>query len=428
MVYSQVGPINEIISCHPCGSDLMIEADMDLDGTPDLLFYSEIDQKMAWVKNDGQGNFVSRTRLPDYKGIFDIIQLADLDGDGDIDVFFTSNAEKTIGWFENDQGGQFNTPPIIISNEIDQARYGDLGDIDMDGDIDIVTSSSIDKETIIFKNDGQGIFSIEQVIEGERGTTILYLEDLDGDRDLDLYAVHGSGLVWFRNDGTGHFETLTLIDDFTWEGFADFADLDGDGDTDILTSRDREDQLGWYENDGAGQFKEKRIYGTITEGSGGPVKSIDMDMDGDMDIVTYQGSIDKDLFWYENDGLGNFSATKSITKEIKWLNSFEVVDLDGDGDLDVAVGNKFNERVRWFEQIVDGTYEEHIILFTEVLRLADIQTEDLDNDGDQDILAVGRDDGTVSWFANNGQGVFSEKIVITKKQEMNGTALSLIHI
>ena len=66
MVYSQVGPINEIISCHPCGSDLMIEADMDLDGTPDLLFYSEIDQKMAWVKNDGQGNFVSRTRPVSY--------------------------------------------------------------------------------------------------------------------------------------------------------------------------------------------------------------------------------------------------------------------------------------------------------------------------------------------------------------------------
>lgn len=420
IVYSQVGSINEVISCHPCGSDLLVKGDIDADGITDLLIYSEIDQKMAWVKSDGRGHFVARTRLPDYKGIIDLIFLADLDGDGYEDVLFTSEAENTIGWFKNEGDGQFNTPAITISNEIDRARHGAIADVDNDGDIDFVTSSFREETTIIFENDGAGNFRIKQVIDEIR-TTIIYLEDLNGDGAVDIYAVTKSGLAWFNNDGTGHFDTLTLIDDFTWEGFADFGDLDGDGDMDIITSEDRDDLFGWYENEGDGQFKEKKILGEI-KGSGGAVQSIDIDLDGDLDVVTFQRGVRGDMLLVENDGLGNFSPATLFLKDIQWLNSFILEDLDKDGDLDIAAGAKFNERALWFEQTANGTYIEHQISFTEVLGLSTIQTVDLDKDGDEDILAVANTDGSLSWFANDGQGNFSEKKLITAKEAMRGAA------
>ncbi len=423
MIYGQVGPINEIISCHPCGSDLIINGDIDKDGITDLLIYSEIDQKMAWAKNDGRGNFITKTRIPDYEGIIDFIGLEDLDGDGDLDLFFSSQAENTIGWFENESGGQFNNPPIIISNEAGYGKNKPLGDIDQDGDIDIVASIFRENKILIFENDGLGNFTIKQVIENEKdGTSKVYLEDLDGDMDVDLYAVYGSGLVWFNNDGTGHFDTLTIIDEYTWViGQADFADLDGDGDIDIITSEDTRNEFGWYVNEGNGQFKDRQIIGEI-KGRGGAVKSIDFDMDGDMDIVNSQELIDGDIFWLENDGEGNFSVPSFLVKGIEWLNSFLIIDLDGDGDMDIATGGTFDERPRWFEQMEDGSYKEHPILFTEVWGLKDILAVDLDNDGADDILAVSGKDESLSWFANDGAGNFDEKKLISTKVGMNGAA------
>lgn len=421
MAYSQLGSVNEIISCHPCGSDIVLKGDIDLDGITDLLFYSEIDQKMAWIKNDGIGNFVARTRLPDYKGIIDLIQLADLDGDGDLDLYFASKEENTIGWFKNEADGQFSAPPILISNEIDHARSGAIADIDKDGDVDLVVSSYDEKKIIIFENDGLGNFRIEQVIESEKEKTgMLYLEDLDGDMDLDLYATYGSGLSWFNNDGTGHFDTLTLIDDYTWVGRADFADFDGDGDIDIITPKDSQDKFGWYENEGKGQFKEKQIIdGVIVRET---IQAVDMDLDGDMDLVSFEVAVLGTIFWLENDGLGNFSEPKIIAKDIQWLESFSVFDIDGDGDQDVAVGGKFEERGRWFEQRENNTYTERLFPFAEILGLRSLKAEDLDHDGDADILAVGLHDKTLSWFANDGKGNFSEKKLISTKNGMYGQA------
>ena len=63
-----------------------------------------------------------------------------------------------------------------------------LGDIDADGDIDVITTGGISDPCRIWQNDGKGVFSDVQCIQGALSHGVA-LSDLDNDGDLDLFLV-----------------------------------------------------------------------------------------------------------------------------------------------------------------------------------------------------------------------------------------------
>jgi len=62
---------------------------------------------------------------------------------------------------------------------------------------------------------------------------------------------------------------------------------------------------------------------------------VDMDGDGDKDLLTSTNLNATRIVWYENDGSGNMSSHNFILAQEKGLINIDVADLDGDGDLDV---------------------------------------------------------------------------------------------
>src|SRR5262249_33521510 len=91
------------------------------------------------------------------------------------------------------------------------------------------------------------------------------LGDIDGDGDLDI--ILAKGRHWplldliLRNDGKGRFTTETLSErpDRTYS--AALADIDGDGDLDIIVSNDRPDEKVIYKNDGRGRYLRSGTFG-----------------------------------------------------------------------------------------------------------------------------------------------------------------------
>lgn len=304
---------------------------------------------------------------------------------------------------------------LPIDLNIQSARIARSGDIDGDGDIDVV-SSSFNGLTWYENTDGLGTFSTPNVISPPLGQVLgTTVSDLDGDGDNDLTATAFDldEVYWFENlDGLGTFSAPRLISS-QFIGPIDIitADLDGDLDLDIVVNSDVDNVLSWFENlDGQGDFGSRQI---ITTGftNGRSVVAGDLDSDGDLDLVSSSQN-NTTIVWFENtDGLGNFNTGHIIENASDGIEEITISDLDNDGDLDVIAAVFNLDTLAWFENLDGlGTFGSRQVISNQVEAILSVDTADVDNDGDQDILATIPDftDGGLLWFENlDGQGNFN---------------------
>ena len=313
--------------------------------------------------------------------------------------------------------GQFSSRNVI-DDELLTARYIQSGDLNGDQYDDIIVSYS--NHFVWFENlAGTGEFSPEKIINTGLGQSFSNAAaDLDGDGDLDLlFTSFDDGIVsWYENiDGEGGFLTANLIST-ALVGPDDISafDLDGDGDLDILVTSDINDKILWYENlDGEGDFGEGQL---INQGqnNGRFSRAGDLDGDGDLDVVT-TNSGNTTLNWFENlDGLGNFSLPNVIHGTDQSTHSFDLADLDSDGDLDVAAVTNGRDRAQWFENLDGlGSFSTINIITEDALGARNMRTADFDLDGDLDLLYSEGIGDRFIWHENlDGLGSFGLKKII----------------
>jgi len=87
---------------------------------------------------------------------------------------------------------------------------------------------------------------------------------------------------------------------------------------------------------------------TITSSSAKSVFAVDMDGDGDMDVLS-ASLFDNKIAWYENDGNQNFTA-HTITTDANGASSVYAADVDGDGDMDVLSASVGDDKIAWYER------------------------------------------------------------------------------
>ncbi|WP_298417228.1 T9SS type A sorting domain-containing protein [uncultured Kordia sp.] len=333
-------------------------ADLDNDNDLEILFVSSWSDKVAWYENlDNQGGFANQKIITTYADNAEALKIADIDGDGDMDAISASRFDNKIAWYENLDGqGNFG-PEQVISTTVNQVFFLDVGDIDGDGDIDIVTvSNSMGTGTLMwFKNlDGQGNFSSEQIIPTNSTSYILHvgLNDVDNDGDIDLMASmsQANRVFLFKNtDGLGTFASSEVATHTTElrPNNTHMGDIDGDGDKDLVVSVSSANRIVSYKNiDGQGTFSERQIVTTSTN-QPGQVHTADVDNDGDMDIIS-SSFLDSKIAWYENlDGLGDFGPQQIISQNVLNVNSMCVVDFDSDGDMDILSTSAESGKITW---------------------------------------------------------------------------------
>lgn len=195
------------------------------------------------------------------------------------------------------------------------------------------------------------------------------------------------------------------------------VDIDGDGDKDIVTScRSGDFNVGWLENlDGKGNFGPPHTIVNNLFGQSYSVYAADLDGDGDVDILTTAYSLDR-VIWYENlDGLGNFSSQNVISGNADGAFSVIAADLDGDGDNDIISASEFSG-LAWHENIDgQGDFSFRKIIDDNIISSRSVVAADMDGDGDLDIVANGLAPNTVRifWYENlDGLGNFGPLRVI----------------
>ncbi len=324
----------------------------------DIASASRGSDTLAWQENlDGNGTFGPQQMITTSLDQTVYVATADLDGDGDMDILGISGFGDLIVWFENlDRLGSFSSQRIIDASTILPSEII-TADLDGDGDEDVVVCSIGENAIIWFENtNGLGDFGPKQTITNSAlsGRSV-YAADLDGDLDIDLLATSSGNkrLYWYENlDGLGTFGPDQLIvETLDYGGFVSvFAiDIDGDSDNDVLAAEFGGNTLSWFENtNGLGAFGPQQII-TSTLITPYMIFSIDLDNDGDLDVLSASGTDDK-VIWYENtDGLGTFSTEKVITTLTDNPRSVYAADIDNDGDNDVLSASIADYKIAWYE-------------------------------------------------------------------------------
>jgi hypothetical protein len=195
------------------------------------------------------------------------------------------------------------------------------------------------------------------------------------------------------------------------------VDLDGDGKQDVLACDSRLGRVVLLTQSAAGQWSEQ-LLGDRDLDAPCHTTVIDLDQDGDQDIlVAILGSViatDDHVgraVWLENDGQGEFS-THVLLDDVRRVSDVQAGDLDGDGDLDVAVAEfgYYRGGLWWLENLGDGKFRERRLWA--MPGCIHVPLADFDGDGDLDLICLcSQEEETVVAFENQGGG----KLVLREK-------------
>ncbi len=434
--------------------------DIDGDGDADL-FIQESSNQVMFFENTGTPTvprFVWRTdRFADLP-TGEWFRFGDLDGDGDADLL-AEQPFSLIRLYRNEGGP--TAPRFVLAADTlkgadgaplfsDRQNIPNVTDIDCDGLLDLFVGK-LDGTVSRYEsvgNDADGfprfalvterfenIEIVAQLNGSLHGANTLAFNDVDGDGDEDLFwgDFFEEGLLLIENAGScarpslqGEPVPFPRGNPMKSSGYnaPAFVDLDGDADMDLVvgvlggafnpitTSRDN---LYFYEQD-AGHFtlRTERFLVGIDAGTESIPAFADVDGDGDLDLFL-SNKIRPDAFdtgevlYFENRGTAQtplFQRAGSLALHPAYHYAPAFGDLDGDGDLDLIVGQWKQGRLSLYRNRGTARQPDFVAENTEYLKLTRGSNStpalvDIDADGDLDLFA-GEFSGTLNFYRNDG--------------------------
>jgi hypothetical protein len=314
-------------------------ADLDGDGVKDVLVYNNINRGLLLGINQSKvpggqaGVFIRddiiplpRTQVAEYG----VLVVGDIDGDGKVDAILLGRGQSSVAedrayqrnvswtWLNKvppkGQLFSWDTTAIAPLDGLSVAGAA-LGDLDGDGDLDLIVVASQTQEKtmngstgLILLNDGGGNFSDTGLRFPAKESSSVALGDLDGDRDLDALLGFDSGALVLINQGgaQGGLEGTFAVADHGIAGSrtrsVHLADLDGDGDQDAVIVGDQGAAL--FLNDRYGKFSQAVRILPCSERQDLTIADFNGDGSQDIFVAEYDQSVQ---LWFNN-GKGSFTA------------------------------------------------------------------------------------------------------------------------
>ncbi|MDG6224511.1 MAG: VCBS repeat-containing protein [Candidatus Thermoplasmatota archaeon] len=316
----------------------------------------------------------------------------DLDGDGDKDIATANYFGSTISILKNDGLGLFSSKqdyPIGL-----EPYMVVMGDLNNDGYIDAASADEANFRIILLESDKNGGFTTDRyLIDIQAYPFSLRIDDVNGDGFPDLYTSNyaQNTTTILINDGSGNFETM--FSDFITIDLGNrmpydalMKDVNGDGLKDLITVNRGDDldptnTISIFLNEGDLKFKDHATYSVGRQPTAGLV--IDLDNDGDLDIATSDAA-DDTVTVLLNDGYGNFErlGTYPVGDRPQFLTS---IDLDHDGWIDIVVSNSESNDLHILRNNNGRSFSKFSDMWIGAFPYM-ISVDDLNNDGRHEIV------------------------------------------
>jgi hypothetical protein len=313
-------------------------------------------------------------------------------------IIVAATQESYVGTFP----ASFGTPTNTASGG-NFPRGLATGDIDNDGDVDLVIANETGNNVSLLKNNGNGTFATATTFStGGNSPHPIALADFNSDGRLDVVAPNfsGSNVGLLINNGAGGFNPATAVSVGPSPVYAIAADFNKDGRADVVTAN-LSGSVSILINNGAGGFNPAN---NINVGSNTyALASGDFNRDGNLDLVAVNNNTSAgNVKILTGNGAGGFTPT-NITVSGSPLG-VTAGDFDDDGQLDLAIAATSNLFV--LLNTGNGTFgaPSQFALGTNIFA---VTSGDLNRDGRLDIAAVDRSNNTVRILENNGSGSFT---------------------
>jgi len=310
-----------------------------------------------------------------------------------------------------------------VGNDLSFLRCVAAGDVDGDGDADVLVSDRYGEEILILLNDGSG--GLEQagaiVSAGCERNRIIQLADLNGDGHLDLVSASRAGAAVFRNlgveDGWLGFQDVAVYPSGIEPHWIDAVDLDLDGHLDLLVADFGEagQETGWHAffNEGDGTFADGIHFNLGFEARCISIHAADIDGDGDSDIFVAGARLNGSFIHvYENLGADAEGAWLGAAYQVSYpvtngACSIRSLDIELDGDLDLVVAHRSRPIMSLLVNDGAGLLERQELIVPTSVELA--EPIDANGDGYMDIAIVVKNTNQLRVLRNDGTGFFQSQ-------------------
>jgi hypothetical protein len=318
----------------------------------------------------------------------------------------------------------FTADTLFTANSI--LNFG-AGDLEGDGDQDFVVITQPDSWTYglsVVDNIGFGVFTqrynitLSSTYIGPAPVT----GDLNRDGLMDFVIGHNRTVTWYKQESKTSFVAKALVNAGALIKTLSLVDLDHDGDLDVVAKAQTPTRILFsFINDGTGVFTRD----TLNQYIGNLVEFGDVNDDNEADfLIRSDLASDYKTYLYYGDGLGGYTGYTNMYNDSLAPTMATFADFDDDGDQDIITGSADLNRVGWMENLGDQNNDDKVEwLHHELMRdyaVGSVVIADLDHFGKLDLVLDPSANGSATWITQDSTGHLTKQHLLMNDVNLRG--------
>ncbi len=347
----------------------------------------------------------------------DAVALGDLNGDGELDVVVANRQSDSVSVLLGNGNGTFQTQnTVAVGGNPDAVA---LGDLNGDGKLDLIVANAYKYSgtVSVLLGNGNGTFQARQTFATADDPSSVALGDVNGDGKPDIVVANETSYTVsvLLGNGNGTFQAQKTYLTGSAPVSAALADVNGDGKPDLIVANENSNTVSVLLGNGNGTFQAQNTFATGVYPSAVALGDVNGDGHLDLAVVNRQSNTGSLLL---GNGNGTFQAQQTFSA-MDARYGVEMADVNGDGKTDLIVSNG-NSTIGVLLGNGNGTFQAEQT-FSGGHDSYALAIGDVNGDGRPDLVVPNSTSGTVSVLLGTSNGNFAGQVF----EHTTGTATNL---